>query len=227
MPTVEGAVRRARREVKMASRKPRARKLGIRTAPPNYIFLPIAPGSTVIDVGCSHEAELAQYFIANSDARAFGVDPTRKHAPALQAIEQRTGGRFTHMPVAVTATPGTLMFYESLQNESGSILESHRNVIRDDVRSYEVQAVTLADLVQMAEVDDVAYLKLDLEGAEYDVLARATANDLAPFRQVFVEFHHHAIPERSEHDTRRRVDAVEAMGLRSFSFDDHNVLFYR
>ena len=61
-------------------------------------------------------------------------------------------------------------------------------------------------------------------GAEYDLLQKATRNDLEPYQQVFVEFHHHCT-SFTMRDTERVVACLRGQGLQSFSLDDHNYLF--
>lgn len=212
--------------VRRLSRLPAAKRLGIRRLPPNYIFFEIPPNGLVVDVGCSYEAELAMHFVNDEQADAVGVDPTRKHRPALEKLVQSTGGRFRHLPVAVSATTGTVTFNESAENESGSLLSDHHNVKNDSITEYEVETVSLGEL--RARVGrDVDLLKIDLEGAEYELLEQVSADDLLPFKQMFVEFHHHAIESKDESDTKRIVDRLEGIGLKSFSLDNHNYLFFR
>jgi hypothetical protein len=120
-----------------------------------------------------------------------------------------------------------LTFHESRVNESGSLFNDHVNVLHDETTRYDVEAVSLGTLVDRLGVGTVDILKLDLEGAEYDLLEQVTGRDLQPFRQLFVEFHHHAVRHVGEADTRRLVKRVAGFGFRTFSVDDHNYLFCR
>ena len=120
-----------------------------------------------------------------------------------------------------------LTFHESRVNESGSLLTDHVNVIQDETTSYDVEAIRLGSLLKRLAVETVDILKLDLEGAEYELLAGLTSDDLQPFRQVFVEFHHHAVSHFGEADTQSLVGRIAGFGFRDFSLDDHNYLFYR
>ena len=92
-----------------------------------------------------------------------------------------------------------MTFYESTTNESGSILPDHVNAIRDEVTSYEVRTLTPIALLDHLGLDSADILKLDIEGAEYELLQSISADELVPFRQIFIEFHHHmpciAIPK--------------------------------
>lgn len=221
-------LRRIRRTLKINQRRRQAQRLGLRFIPPNFIFFArFSPDSVIVDAGCSYEADLSRHMMSAYGARAFGVDPTHKHADALHALEQESGGRFTYIQAAIAAQDGTLTFNESLTNESGSIFNDHYNMRNFESRSYQVEALSLPGLLQRLGVPQVDLLKLDLEGAEYDLLNAVSAADLAPFQQIFVEFHHNAVPHLTPADTQARVQRLEGLGLRSFSLDDVNVLFYR
>ena len=228
MRFVKRVVRRLRRDWKKRQRLRTAASLGVTWAEPNYVYKgPFDSNSVVIDVGCASDPDFSLHLIERFGVRAFGVDPTEKHAPALQELQRKLNGRFTHLPLAVAAHPGTLTFHESLRNDSGSILADHGNVLRDETRSYEVEAVTPRELCERAEVPRCDLLKLDLEGAEYELIEALQPDDLAPFAQVFVEFHHHAFERFSPGDTDRAADKIAGFGFERFSVDDHNFLFFR
>jgi FkbM family methyltransferase len=216
------------REWKKYSRLRQIRREGLAFVEPNFLYRPDLPArSVVIDAGCSYEADFSVHLMRRHDVRAFGVDPTRKHRGALRQLEARSQGRFTHLPCAIAASDGMLTFHESRVNESGSLLADHVNVAHDETTSYDVEAVTLRTLLKRIGTETVEILKLDLEGAEYDLFAHITAEDLRPFRQVFVEFHHQAVSHFTESDTRLVVGRVSGFGFRAFSIDDDNFLFIR
>ena len=151
-------------------------------------------------------------------ARAIAVDPTVKHRSALAKLADRYPDRFQHMPFAISAHNSTATFFESRTNESGSILPDHVNAMRDKLTRYEVTTVTPAALLKHLGLDSADILKLDIEGAEYELLRNIRDQDLAPFRQIFVEFHHHAVQRYSLLDTRRLVQRICDFGYDSYSF---------
>ena len=204
-----------------------ARRRGIRYFPPNYVYLDrLGAPSTVIDVGCGDDPDFSLRMIDLYGLKAFGVDPTRKHAPALRAISNSTGGgRFVHVPLAVTARDGEIMFNESAENVSGSVLADHANIRHDHVISYPVESVGLRSLLARLGLAKADYLKLDLEGAEYELLDRPDPETMLKFDQIFVEFHHHCLERFDKEDTKRIVARVEACGFEAFSIDRHNYLF--
>jgi FkbM family methyltransferase len=182
--------------------------------------------SVVADVGCGYEAEFSRHMLDQHGLRAVGVDPTRKHAPFLRELEGSSQGRFRHLPVAVSRENGVLTFHESRQNESGSLLATHTNVQRDDTNDYEVESVSLPELTRRLGGGSVDFLKLDLEGAEYDLFERVSEEDLRPFGQIFLEFHHHCT-DHTVAETKEVVDRISRNGFKVFTLDRHNYLFYR
>lgn len=206
------------------------RTKGIRYIAPDFIFFYTPEAQkrlTVIDVGCGSVAEFSTNMIERYDAKCIAVDPTLKHRPVLSDLAKKYGDRFIHVPFAVCASNGTLTFFQSNVNESGSIMTDHANVVRDEGTSYEVRGITPISLLDYLELDSVDILKLDIEGAEYELLENLEKNELLPFEQIFVEFHHHAVQRYTEIDTQNIVDNICRFGFENYSLDNHNYLFRR
>jgi len=213
------------RDCKRIARLRRLKKSGICYSKPNYIYRAPKKGSVIIDVGCSYEAELSVMMIEAYNATAFAVDPTRKHGEALRRLEKKYCGKFSYIQAALCADDCTIKFSESMDNESGSVLKDHINVLNDRVQEYEVEGLSLNSLLDRTGIESVDYLKLDLEGAEYQMLSPAPIEALKRCRQIFVEFHHHAVDRFTEQDTFAIVKSIESSGFEAYSIDDHNFLF--
>jgi len=216
--------------LKTIIRTPKARRLGIKIIKPRdtYVYLDVFDSSSnVIDVGCGQEAELSMYLINKYGLKSYGIDPTEKHQYALQKLEKLSNNRFQHVHVAVASTEGKMTFYETLDHESGSLFKDHKNIISDRIRTYAVNALTIQGLLRHLKLPKADLIKLDLEGAEYELLRTINYNDLMPFRQIYIEFHHHAIGRYSKEDTILLVKQIRRVGFDVFSLDDHNYLFYK
>ncbi len=220
-----------RRNVKKFVRLQQFKRKGIEYCPPNFIFSPEKWKKdhvpVVIDVGCGYKAELSVMMIERYGAKVFAVDPTLKHRPALANLCDKYKSRFCHIPFAISTSDGTQTFFESKINESGSIMPDHVNIVNDETISYEVKVLTPLSLLAHVGIDSADMLKLDIEGAEYDLLENLSGNQLLPFGSIFIEFHHHAVSRYCEADTTRLVDKLCGFGLKAFSLDDHNYLFVR
>jgi len=203
----------------------RAMKLGVVFYPPNYIFYDsFSSESVIVDVGLGSKAEFSEYLIKKYGLKAYGVDPTKKHERALKELEAETNGKFTHLPMAVSSQNGFVEFHESCENESGSIRADHVNVRKDKTRSYQVKSVQLKELVRETGYEKIDFLKLDLEGAEYDLLQGVEKDDLCIFGQIFIEFHHHCTAH-TENDTLDIVTLISSKGFKSVTLDQHQYLF--
>ena len=217
-----------RRTIKKTWRLQQFKRRGIKYVPPNFIFFPdLTPSSTVIDAGCGYEADFSVAMIEGYGAKAIAVDPTLKHRPALKKLTEKYKGRFEHLPFAISISNGTLNFHEPKTYESGSIFSDHGNMKRDDFSIYEVTAINLKSLLDHIDIDQIDILKLDIEGAEYEFLEEIARDDLLAFKQLFIEFHHHAVKRYTQTDTRRLTEKVCGYGFESYSLDDHNYLFSR
>lgn len=220
--------RRILRDVRKHIRLRWACSAGLAFVEPNFVYWPrIKSGDIIVDAGCSYEADFSLLMIDRHGAKSFAVDPTRKHRPSLEALEAKYCNRFIHLPIAIGPSNDELLFHESENHESGSLIDNHTNVISDKVVSYSVRSVTLPKLVEEIETDKIAILKLDIEGAEYPLLLDVKESDLAAFDQIFIEFHHHAVANYGIGHTKIIVDRIMKLGFRSFSLDEHNYLFWR
>jgi FkbM family methyltransferase len=214
------------RTIRQSAGKRLAKKLGISFYPPNYIYFDkLNSSSVVVDVGCADDPDYSEHIINTHGCKCYGVDPTRKHFSALRIIENKYNGLFKHLPYAVVNQTGKINFNESVDNASGSILKDHVNIKKDEVIAYEVEALSIPDLKDRIGTR-IDILKLDLEGAEYELLENLNKEDLLDIDQFFIEFHHHSIDRYRLADTTKLVKKLESFGFSSFSLDGVNFLFY-
>jgi FkbM family methyltransferase len=129
--------------------------------------------------------------------------------------------------LVISSENKTITFYETLNNESGSILSNHINIKNDQIKKYTVESLNLKGLLARTGYQKIDYLKLDIEGAEYDLVKESEIQVLHAFKQIFIEFHHHAIDHYNQKDTKQIVNFLAGKGFHTFTLDDHNYLFYR
>ncbi|GAB5446569.1 MAG: hypothetical protein Gyms2KO_14420 [Gymnodinialimonas sp.] len=226
MSIVSKAARKMRREISGFRRLRALTKAGFQTAEPNYLFLaPKSDRPAVIDIGCGFEAEFAVKWIKDFNAKALIVDPTLKHEPHLQRLVDAHKPNLTHLRQAVSKEETEITFHESIENESGSLHSDHINVEAQTTNSYTVRSTTIPALIAQLGSDAVEMLKVDIEGAEFDLFDGFDFSALANVRQLFVEFHHAQISSRDVSDTERLVAQFEANGFDAATYDDTNYLF--
>ena len=215
-----------KRELTQALRVRQFKKQGLMTASPNYLFLPPKVETpSVIDIGCGFEAEFAVYWIKEHGATAVIVDPTRKHVPSLTEVVKTHAPHLSHMAYAVSKADGETQFFESVDNESGSLHGDHINVDGQETRSYTVEERTIASVMKEAGMTEVEMVKVDIEGAEFELFEQFDFSVFKRTRQIFVEFHHNQISTRSTQDTKAIVAQFAAQGFTARTTDDVNYLF--
>lgn len=197
-----------------------------------WVFGPaVREDPLLIDCGLGRDISFPVAFLARFGGQVIGIDPNpaaieyaRAHAPA--AMEIRTA--------AFWITPGeTISFHMPRPPEqlppgadgvSGSLLGSHSYA--SDV-SLQVPTTSLDAVLASAGREDCDVLKLDIEGAEYDVIdALCSSGELQRARQLLVEYHHHCT-DRSLQDTLASVARIEASGFVQCHSEDRNCVFLR
>jgi hypothetical protein len=73
-----------------------------------------------------------------------------------------------------------------------------------------VQATTLTDIMDANNIEQIDYLKIDVEGAEYDILLNCPAGTLSKVRRIVMEYHEFDSDERSHRDL---VSLLKAHGF--------------
>ena len=148
----------------------------------------IEPGWTVFDIGAGI-GELSIFAAqAQPDTRVFAFEP----APASSALlrENIRLNDLTNvqvLEVAIGAESGTML----LDTSGGDPLMYSSRTERDVAGAGEfvVKSMTLQDAMAWAGVGQVDLLKLDCEGAEYDILYSADRSVLARIPRIVMEFH--------------------------------------
>lgn len=122
----------------------------------------------IVDLGCL-SWDWSKIFIGKK--RVIGVDP--QEAPIAGA---------TLFPGAIAAQTG-----RAALNTTG--IAAH---LIPATTGFET--LTWADFIARYNIDDIAILKINIEGGEYDLIPALTADDFARIDQIAVSFHHFVNP---------------------------------
>ena len=91
----------------------------------------------------------------------------------------------------------------------------------------EVETTSLAEILSQQARAECDVLKLDIEGAEYEVLHRlCSSGDIRKAGQVLVEFHH-KVTQHTLADTQQTVAQMKRSGFRLVHTEDRNYIFSR
>ena len=197
-----------------------------------WVFGPaIRSDPLLVDCGLGRDISFPIAFLERFGGRVVGIDPNpvaieyaRAHAPTgmtvrTEAFWTQSGDHITfHLPRPLDQLP------PGADGVSGSVLASHSYAGQT---ALEVPTTSLAAVLAQTERQDCDVLKLDIEGAEYDVVeALCTTGELQRVRQLLVEYHHHCT-DRSLQDTLGSVAHVQASGFVLCHREDRNYIFVR
>lgn len=189
-------------------------------------------GSTIISAGLGEDGSFDIEFAKEYGAKVVVVDPTPRAVKHFEKFIARLGcGRtvdyvhggkqpvesydlrgltsdnFDFVPKALWNENTTVKFFEPSDPEhvSHSIV-NFQNSYSDSSQHVEVAAITMSDLYADRGLgfSEVRIIKLDIEGAEVEVIADFLDRGISP-RQILVEFDELNVPSEKSFD---RVDRV-------------------
>lgn len=217
--------RRLRARAKAWSDKDRHE--GLVFVPPRfYIKDWLDEDSVIVDCGLGCDADFSRELIERYDLRSHGFDPTRKHRYSLSLVAMDLERKLILHDKAVAVEKGTCLFHEGWFDESGSLDLAGEKHGGDEFTSFEVETLTLKDLLEYLDLERIELLKMDVTGSEYEILDGTGGDVLERIDQLVIAFHHDN-KGYTFTDTRRACGRLEGFGFSHFTRDNVNFLFYR
>jgi FkbM family methyltransferase len=133
----------------------------------------------VVDLGMN-KGEFSEWFVNNTNARCYGVEPV----PQLYQCLPRND-RIAVLQVAVGGASGR----ERLSVPEHSCASLTSTGLLGESQSIEIEVITLASFLRKYGLGRIDILKIDIEGAELDVLRSLDADIFANVGQMTIEFH--------------------------------------
>jgi FkbM family methyltransferase len=149
----------------------------------------LPPNGTFIDVG----AHIGYYSlkaagVVGPNGHVLAVEPNPQTLPKLRANIDASDARAVGVwPVACAGSETTLEFYAAPRSNTGESSLSKENASQDSpaTAKYSVRARPLDAIVKEAKLDRVDVVKIDVEGAEFEVL-KGAVQTLADYHPVLI-----------------------------------------
>lgn len=168
----------------------------------------VLPGALVVDVGLGEDISFSQSLIAQYGCAVHGFDPTPRAIEYVESLKQK---KFTLHKFGLGATSRQERFFlpNESTNVSGSIAQA------DHVGAQEIVVELLSPDAMLKEigVDAIAVLKLDIEGAEYEVIDSPDFERIASSIDVLCIEFHHRWTRFGPDATRKAVEKLERSGF--------------
>lgn len=175
-----------------------------------YVAVDLLPASPrVLSIGIGTDLTFDRIMIDRFGASVVGCDPT----PIAAETVAQTGlpaDRYAFLPVAVSDFDGRGTFEPVIEGTGPS---GCYRLARTRAGSGEAMAVDVRDigsLVREHFPDGIDVLKMDIEGAEYEVVPALMESGARP-AQILVEFHHR-FAGRGVGATLKAVEALRQAG---------------
>jgi FkbM family methyltransferase len=160
---------------------------------------------TIVDIGAHIGAFSLLAASLTRGARVFAFEPSPStHRLLLDNISLNTGitqSAIVPCQSAVAGTSGVRKFYAA-----GSTAAGHSLLFRTMEEIAEVQTVTLEDALDENSIETCDFLKLDCEGAEYEILLSSSESCLRRIKMIAAECHQ--VPGEDTDQLRRWLTGV-------------------
>lgn len=170
------------------------------------------------------------YSVGVGDLINFDLDLIRDHGVTVHAFDptpfaadwvsgQSLPDEFVFHPWAASGSDGTLRLYRRVnRGQRSAVMWTADDNAGDADDSIDAPAYTIASLMRKLGHERVDLLKMDVEGAEYDILAGLNEADRLP-TQLLVEYHHR-FPGIGKQRTASSIEALRGLGYRVFAVSE-------
>lgn len=171
-------------------------------------FCPIPPDSLVVDIGAN--VGVFSLFAARFARKVFALEPSSSNYSRLVPNTSRV-----HSIVPVNCACAAYDGQGSL-DVSGSPVAFSLLTSSSAATEQNVDVVSLGTLFERYAIDRCDFLKLDCEGAEFEIILQTDPSVLNRVRSIVMEYHDHLSNKHSH------VDLLERLKILGFQASGYN-----
>ena len=159
----------------------------------NKLFSNLPARITVIDIGANEGFFAALVLSKVKDAVVFAFEPLPSNVRKIERLKEINP--FAKNKIIIDAkavTDGSSPTVQLFTQEDGaesSIASLYREFDARNRKSLQVPAITLRNIIDNNNLGEVNLLKLDCEGAEYEILYSTDAIALKKIKRMLIEVH--------------------------------------
>jgi FkbM family methyltransferase len=133
---------------------------------------------TILDVG-ANIGLTTQYF--SQFGKVYSIEPAQKTFDCLKQMVEFNKINAVPIQYAISTKNGEATFYHNKNTTANSLLEA----IKDSDTEI-VQTRTLSEVFKEYAIEHVDFMKIDVEGEEFDILGSDTFDEVAPKIEVIM-----------------------------------------
>jgi FkbM family methyltransferase len=176
--------------------------------------------SVIYSGGIGRDITFEHALVERFDCSIVMFDPSPTGLETMSKAENKIPA-FKYCTVGLAAKCGRLKMTPPQDSREGSWSSNASG----EAGTIEVPCVDLATLLAQNDHSRIDLLKIDIEGAEYEVLDDLLRRRL-PIRQILVEFHHQMVPGIRRSQTIQAVLKLVARGYRLIQLEGNNHTFF-
>ena len=171
-------------------------------------FSLVEEGSTIISAGVGEDISFDIELINKKNCNVIGIDPTPKSHVFVENFPNLKNYKLIKSALH-TIDGEIIQMYKNKRDDhvSESILPTHAAVKEYD--SYYSDTISLQTLFEQNK--NISILKMDVEGAEYEVLGQLEKIP-ETIKQICLEFHHFCT-DKSIEDTKQIIQKMKDFGF--------------
>ena len=176
--------------------------------------------SVVYSVGVGSNIDFDLALIEELKLAVYAFDPTPRSIEWIK--KQSLSKSFKFIPVGLGSNDGEMEFFPPRKESSThfSPIDRYDNL---GVETIKAPVKTLKSLAQEFGHQTIDLLKMDIEGAEYDVIDNLEEQGVE-INQILIEFHH-MYKGISLDDTKNAIDKLRKLGFELFHISQRNYEF--
>lgn len=184
----------------------------------NYIAERLDANSIVYSLGVGDSIEFDLEVIERTGATVYAFDPTPY---AMEWIQQQTlPAQFVFYPWAAAGNNGSLRLFRRVntRGKRADVMWTADSAAGDASDFIDAPAYTIQSIAEKLHHEKIDLLKVDVEGAEYDILDGLRQASQLP-GQLLIEYHHR-FPGIGRQKTAQSITALRALGYRIFDVSE-------
>ena len=158
----------------------------------------VKDGDTIISGGVGEDISFDEELLKHKNIKIILVDPTQK---SHNFIGDRLTSKMELIKKAISNKSGEIIkLYKNTNptHVSESIYSDHQSVSLTEY--HEVETISLKELIGRYSP---TLIKLDIEGAEYNVITECIG-----IKQICIEFHHHILNHKNYNNTQECINKL-------------------
>jgi FkbM family methyltransferase len=170
----------------------------------------LQPSNLVVSIGIGKDISFDLSLISKYQSQVFAFDPTPKSLEWLAT--QALPDAFKYFGYGIDASiNGHVTFY--LPRDKNAVSASTQlSDVMNEQDQISVEMRTFNELVKLLPHKRISVLKMDIEGAEYDVLPSLFDDPTVQIDQLLVEFHDRMFPHEQKPKSIEAVNFLKEKG---------------